>query len=140
MPVQLRKAIYECRRRDVVTRWTSVDFSAADARLRQITQAVVYARGFCPIRSSRSGVWTERRLLRWRTYDRADFEHFTAGTRDKVKPLGQQFLWRPGHIVEKRYDTLAPVLALSVSTESGTCLTCGGSRPRKKCGCDGTDH
>lgn len=139
MPPELRKAIYECRRRDVVTRWTSVDFSAADTRLRQITQAVVFARGFAAVRSSVSGVWTERRLLRWRTYDRADFEHFTAGTRERVKPLGQQWVWRPGHQLERSYDTLAPVLALSVATEAGTCLTCGGSRPRRKCGCDGPE-
>lgn len=139
MPAQLRKAIYECRRRDVVVRWTSVDFSAADARLRQITQAVVYARGFAAVQSDVSGVWRERRLLRWSTYDRADFESFTAGTRDKVKPLGVQWVWRPGHELEARYDTLAAVLALSVATESGTCLTCGGTRARKKCGCDGDD-
>jgi hypothetical protein len=140
MPAQLRKAIYECRRRDVVVRWTSVDFSAADARLRQITQAVVYARGFAAVRSNASAVWRERRLFRWNTYDGADFDHFSKGVRDKVEPLGTQWVWRPGHELERTYDTLAPVLALSVASEHGTCLTCGGTRARKKCGCDADDH
>lgn len=139
MPNQIRKAIWELRRRDARCLITGVDFSAADARLRNIVQGVVQARGLARVRRPGS-LWSESQLLRWTTYNRADFERFTQDARNRIDPLGTQFVWRPGHLLERSYDTLAPVLALSIASEAGACMVCGGSRPRPKCGCPMPDE
>lgn len=134
MPVGFRKMVYELRRRDVVCRWTAVDYSAADARMRQITQLAVQARGFFPAVSV-GGRWQPRQMLRWSAYDASDFDHFTVGSRKEITPLAVQWVWRPGHLFERSYDTLAPVLSLTMASESGQCMNCGGSKSRDKCGC-----
>lgn len=138
MPAQVAKALYEMRRRDTSIRWTAVDFSAADARLRQITRGVVWCGA--TLREQQPGlVWSAGRLFRWATYDRADFEVFNTHAREEVRPLGVQWYWRPGHLAADSYDTLAPVLALSVTGTSGSCLTCGGTVPKAACACPADD-
>lgn len=134
MPAGFRKMIYECRRKDVQVAWTAVDYSAADARMRQITQAVVYARGFDP-EASTGGLWQPKRRFRWSTFDASEFDALTAGKRSELKPLGTQHVWRVGHLAERSYDTLSPVLSLSMASDSGVCMTCSGSKTRDKCGC-----
>lgn len=135
MPNQVRKAIQEMRRRDVIVRITSVGFESMDSRLRMIVRCVVQCAGLSVVRQPGS-MWPESRVLRWTAYDRADFERFTQDARNRITPLGRQFVWRPGHLLERSYDTLAPVLALSIATESGACMVCGGARPRAACGCE----
>lgn len=134
MPAGFRKMIYECRRRDVRVRWTAIDYSAADARMRQMTQAVVYARGFDP-EPSTSGLRRPRRRFRWSTFDASEFDQLTAGKRSDLVPLGTQHLWRPGHVAQDSYDTLAPVLSLSLASDAGVCMACSGVKSRDKCGC-----
>lgn len=138
MPPQIAKALYEMRRRDTSIRATAVDFSAMDARLRHIVKGVVWCSS--TMRERPPGlVWSQGRLFKWATYDRADFEAFTQHARDTAPPLGVQWYWRPGHVAAESYDTLAPVLALSVSGTGGACLTCGGATRKAPCGCPSDD-
>jgi hypothetical protein len=138
MPPQIVKALYEMRRRDTSIRATAVDFSAMDARLRHIVKGVVWCSS--TLRQRPEGlVWSQGRLFKWATYDRADFEVLTAHARDTATPLGVQWFWRPGHLAPDSYDTLAPVLALSVSGSGGACLTCGGTTRKAPCGCPTDD-
>jgi hypothetical protein len=138
MPPQLVKALYEMRRRDTSIRATAVDFSAMDARLRHIVKGVVWCSS--GLRERPAGlVWSQGRLFKWATYDRADFEAFTKNARETATPLGVQWYWRPGHLAADSYDTLAPVLALSVSGTGGACLTCGGTTRKAPCGCPSED-
>lgn len=134
LPVQIENLLMQLRRREAVLRITTPDFSAADVRIRQVTQAVVYCRGFARIK--RQGMkWSESRSLRWSTFDAAEFDEFTVAKRGKLRPQGRQFVWRPGHLLERVYDTSAPVIALGVATEGGMCLHCGGSRSKARCSC-----
>lgn len=134
LPVQIENLLMQLRRRDALLRITTPDFSAADVRIRQVTQEVVYCRGF-DVRFVPGRKWSDRRLLRWSSYDAAAFDEFTVAKRGKLVPEGRQFFWRPGHLIERVYDTSAPVIALGVATEGGMCLHCGGSRSRARCSC-----
>lgn len=136
LPVQVRNLLFQLRRRDVRLLWTTVDYSAADVRLRAATQMVTYCRGGAEVAHAAPGrVWRERRLLRWTTFDAMAFDLFTTGKREKLEPEGVQWLWRPGHALDLAYDTEAPVLQVGVAAMGGMCLSCGGSRTMPKCAC-----
>lgn len=136
LPVQVENLIVQQRRRDIRLIWTTPDYSAADVRIRQVTQGVVYCSGGAPVRSRIEGhAWRENRLFRWTLYDASQFEEFTATQRLRGKPLSVQYVWRPGHRLERAYDTMAAVQALGVATEGGMCMSCGGSRSRPRCSC-----
>lgn len=136
LPTQVRNLVAQLRRRDVRLRWTTPDFSGANVRIRQVTQAVVYCSGHAKVVSSAQGVvWRQARTFRWATYDAAGFDDFTAHRRQSISPEGVQQFYRPGHLAEKSYDTMASVLAVGVAAEGGMCLTCGGNRSRPRCGC-----
>jgi hypothetical protein len=136
LPVQVRNLIYQLRRRDVRLRWTTVDYSAADNRLRTATQMVTYCRGGSEINHLSPGrMWRQRRLLRWTTFDAMAFDLFTVGKRDKLRPEAMQWVWRPGHALDTAYNTEAPVLQVGVATTGGMCLHCGGSRSNPRCAC-----
>lgn len=136
LPVQVRNLIYQLRRRDVRLLWTTVDYSAADNRLRTATQMVTYCRGGADVAHLSPGrMWRQRRLLRWTTFDAMAFDLFTTGKREKLKPEALQWVWRPGHALDTAYNTEAPVLQVGVATTGGMCLSCGGSRSTPRCAC-----
>lgn len=136
LPVQVENLIVQMRRRDCRVLWSTPDFSAADVRLRQITQAVVYATGHMKVPSAIEGrAWRDARMFRLPLYGASEFDEFTASKREKLRPRGVQHLWRPGHLINRVYDTLAEVYALGVATDGGMCLSCGGSRSRPRCQC-----
>jgi hypothetical protein len=136
LPVQVENLIVQMRRRDCTVRWSTPDFSAADIRLRQVTQGVVYCTGGMRVASPVPGrTWRDAQNLGACCYDRAAFDTFTHGQRDKLRAQGAQSIWRPGHVLERVYDTLAEVYALGIATDGGMCLACGGQRSRAKCHC-----
>lgn len=137
LPPQVENLIAQLRRRDARLIWTTPDYGAADLRIRQVTQGVVFCRGSLATAPdpATGRVWSESRLFRWALYDAKDFDQFTAGKREKLKPQSVQQFWRPGHVVERTYSTLAAVTMLGVSADGGMCLSCGGGRSRPKCSC-----
>lgn len=136
LPPQVENLVVQLRRRDARLIWTTPDYGAADVRIRQVTQGVVHCSGFAAVESTAPGrVWLEARMFRWSLYDSKDFDQFTAGKREKLRPRSTQWLYRPGHIVQDCYDTSAAVAQLGAAAEGGMCMACGGSRSRPKCTC-----
>jgi len=136
LPVQVENLIQQLRRRDARLLWTTPDFGNADNRIRSVTQGVVHCNGYSRVLSRLPGcVWWESRLLRWSLYDAAEFDLFTVGKRASLRPVSRQFLWGPGHLVRRAYDTFAAVSQLGVAAEGGMCLSCGGRRSAPSCTC-----
>lgn len=139
MPVQVVNFLMQLRRREVTLRWTAPNWARADKVIREVTQAVTSCVGMMPVDSGDADrLWRDRRLFRWLTFDSFEFDEFTSHKRDESQPLLGQWFWRPGSITERSYDTFDPVLALGAATETGVCITCGGTRRRKPCSC--ADH
>lgn len=137
LPVQVENLIQQLRRRDARLIWTTPDYGNADNRIRSVTRAVIYCKGFGVDRSTsvEGGKWRPSVLFRWTMYDAAEFDSFTVGKREKLRPMSRQFFYRPGHIVERAYDTLAAVSQLGAAVEGGMCISCGGGRSRAACTC-----
>lgn len=136
LPVQVENLIQQLRRRDARLLWTTPDYGNADNRIRSVTRGVVHCRGYSQVRSRlEGGVWREARLFRWTLYDASEFDLFTVGKREKLAPTSRQFFWRPGHIAQDAYDTLAAVSQLGAAAEGGMCISCGGRRSSPSCTC-----
>lgn len=137
LPPQVENLIQQLRRRDARLIWTTPDYGNADNRIRSVTQAVVYCAGTKKIFREREDgiIWPESRLFRWTMFDATEFDRFTAGKREKLKPMARQWFWGPGHIAREAYDTFAAVTQLGAAADGGMCLSCGGSRARPKCSC-----
>lgn len=143
MPGEIGNRLNQLRRADVVLRWTAPSWRRADTIIRECTQVVVSCRGFIPKTfQSEPGeperMWRQRRLFVWRAFDAYAFEDFTAGTREKLKPLGTDWQWGPGSPTFSAYDTYDSVLSIGTVNASGRCMTCGGRRRVETCRCD--DH
>jgi len=80
--------------------------------------------------------WGSRRMFSTQTFDATQFDEWTSAKRDKMKPVVRQVIWRPGHELEKAYDTHAHVNKLGQVTDSGRCDHCMGYKPRRKCECN----
>jgi len=135
MPVQFKNLLLQLRRRDVVLRWSTPDFSFADVAIRRVTQAVTICQGYMPVERPGS-MWRDRRLFLWRTYDARDLDAFDAGKTDDLKPMVRQWFWRPGSIAESAYSTMSAVATMGVIDQAGMCLDCGGKRSHPRCSCD----
>lgn len=81
--------------------------------------------------------WGSRRMFSTATYDASEFDEWSAAKREKLKPVVRQIIWRPGHDLERAYDTHAHVNKLGQVTDSGRCDACMGYKPRRKCECAG---
>ena len=135
LPAPVRNVIAKMRARDVRIAWTTPDFGNASKRLRTLTQAVVHCKGthkeLVPGR-----LWRSARHFRWAIFDAKLFDEFNHSKANKLDPEAVQHFWRPGHLVERSYDTLAQVVSLGIAAEGGSsCIGCGGSRTKPKCGC-----
>lgn len=138
MPAPVANTLVQMRRRDVVVRWSAPSWARADKIIRECSQAVTYCVGYLPKEAAdESGerLWRHRRLFKWRTYDAADFEDFTAGKREQLRPMVVDWHWGPGSPVFDAYDTFDAVLSIGTVTDSGRCYTCGGSRRVPECSC-----
>lgn len=140
LPVQVVNFLVQLRRRDVLLRWTAPSWLRADKVIREVTQAVTDCAGYAAVTARRDDgtarLWRDRRLCRWETFDAFEFDEFSTHRRQTTRPLVRQWLWRPGSMAERAYDTLDPVLALGTATEAGMCMVCGGKRALPRCDCE----
>lgn len=144
LPVQVRNKLFQLRRDDVTLRWSTIDWTAADKRIRNATQVLTYCRGFMP-KFQPGRVWATRRLFWLRTYDAQGFDDFTEARQrvkaeNKPRPMAREWVRLFGGLLPaiKSYDSEASVLSLGASSEAGLCMTCGGRRKAKGCSC--ADH
>ncbi len=144
MPNEVRRLMPQMRRRNVVIRWTAIDWDNSDRRLRQITQAVVKCRGYIPDYSTRRGtgvrdatsMWAPKRAFSLVTYDAqtlSQSEDSAAITQDenkrrKAKVLHREWYVAGGTLARASYNTLDDVLAVDAS-----CPKCGGRIMAKTC-------
>lgn len=138
MPAPVANKLVQLRRADVVVRWSSPAWARADKIIRETSQAVTFCQGYFPKKSRDSEadrVWSQRRLFRWKTYDAADFEDFTVGKREQLRPLVVDHHWGPGSPSFAAYDTYDAVLSIGTVTDSGRCYRCGGRRRVPECRC-----
>lgn len=139
MPAAVANLLVQLRRRDVVLRWTAPAWPRADKIIRECSQAVTYCQGYLPVvdgSDEDDRQWRRRRMFRWSTYDATEFEDFTAGKREQVKPWTGQWFWGPGSLAFDAYDTLDAVLTIGTVLDTGRCARCGGSRRAPACSCD----
>lgn len=140
MPAAVANLLVQLRRRDVVLRWSSPAWARADKIIRETSQAVTYCTGYFPVDEVDDGdadrQWRRRRMFKWSTYDAADFEDFTAGKRETLKPWTSQWFWGPTSPVFSAYDTMDAVLTIGTVLDTGRCATCGGTRRAPACSCD----
>ena len=141
MPGEVGNRLNQLRRADVVLRWTAPSWRRADTIIRECTQVVVSCRGFFAKTvhapdGEPERMWGERRLFVWQAFDAYAFEDFTAGTRDRLKPLGRDRHWGPGSPSFAAYDTYDSVLSIGTVNASGRCMTCGGRRSAPTCRCE----
>jgi Zonular occludens toxin (Zot) len=156
LPPQLARRLNQLRKRNVTVAWTAPAWQRADLILREVTQAVTICRGFAPDRYEREperatrprpnsrrvqphpSAWLPRRLFSFTTYDAKDLEEAAPaeGTATKaMKPLNREWYWRPWHDGQFVYSTLEDVALLDHLDDVGVCISCGGTRLRKKCAC-----
>lgn len=80
--------------------------------------------------------WGAYELFRFKTYSADDFDEFNEDqARKRLRPINKKFYWRRRHDGWRSYSTLEPVALLSHLDEFGTCVRCGGTRPRPRCKC-----
>jgi Zonular occludens toxin (Zot) len=137
MPSAVVVALQQCRRADLVVRWSAPNWSRADKIIRETSQAVTYCVGFLPKDASDvDRLWRQRRLFQWRTYDATQFEDFSVGKRQQMRPLVHDLHWGPRSPAFRGYDTLDTVLSIGTVSESGRCYRCGGTRRAPACKCE----
>lgn len=141
MPAPVANKLVQLRRADVTVRWSAPSWARADKIIRECSQAVSYARGYLPVQA-RDGdrLWRNRRLFRWCTYDAAEFEDFTVGKREQMRPLIQDLHWGPTSAAFLAYDTFDAVLSIGTVSDAGRCMACNGRRTPHDCFCPDYVH
>lgn len=140
MPSPVANRLVQLRRTDVVVRWSAPAWARSDKIIRECSQGVVYARGYMakaaePDEDGQERMWRNRRLFRWQLFDANDFEDFTAGKREQLKPVSVDWHWGPNSPAFRAYDSFDSVDAIGTVTDSGRCYQCGGRRSVPACKC-----
>lgn len=154
LPSAVQNHLNQMRKDDVLIKWTTPNWKRADTIIREVTQGLTSCRGLLPETSREvdedgiARIWRPRRGFSWRTFDAQEFDEWsTAKEKSKrsdvrLRPKARQIVWArsmPGGVGPLNaldfYDTYEHALALGVVSEHGTCMDCGGNRPRKKCAC-----
>lgn len=142
VPPQLTRWLQQLRKRDVRLRVTTPAYSRCSKPIRQIAQVVVDARSYLPEVATPGRRWRPRRAMIYRAYDAFEFDDFTMAAasnaqqkKGRLRAQARLGFWRPGCEAERRYDTLAQVLALGDVDTAGMCMVCGGARSRVRCAC-----
>lgn len=129
MPAPVQNLLVQLRRRDITLSWSAPNWARSDKIIREVTQAVTECRGYFPGSAgaaSESGVrlWAPNRVFKFRTFDTAEFEEWTAGKRDSLKPLAAQWFKGPGSRAFSAYDTLDSV-SMVAGGDPDVCQHCG---------------
>lgn len=142
MPKPVRRLMPQMRRRDVLIRWTGIDWDNSDRRLRQLSQAVTKCRGFLPdyraVRRANKDaeatavMWAPNRLARLTTFDSSSLMasedtkqlNFELGGRSDVKArrarvMCRELVWAPSSLTFRAYNTLDSVLTVDSSCIHG---------------------
>lgn len=156
MPKHIRRILPQMRRRNVLIRWTGIDWDNSDRRLRQITQAVAACRGYLPDRAlTRSdgeqdaiAMWAPNRLFSVVTYDAQTLtqsadsklmnqESDSGGNkRRRVKVLDREWYLGRRSGAFQWYNTNDSVSSVDASchhVDPVTGAVCGGRIPEKVC-------
>lgn len=139
IPVQVVNWLHTLRKSDVRLAVTTPAYGRCSKPIRQVAQLVVDARSYFAEPRQAERLWRPRQLFAFAAYDAFTFEDFTVGAKERLPAAAKAVFWRPGHVAERRYDTLGQVLALGHVSDSGLCTACGGSRSRPRCACP-TNH
>ncbi len=147
LPWEVANVLVQLRRRDIQLRWTAPAWARSDKIIREVTQAVTECRGYMsdrrPLRDSgrrmNVGLWLPKRMFTFKTYDTNEFEEWTAGKRDTVKPICFELFYSPGDRALTTYNTWDAVSIVGEQVVGGgICLDCG--LPRRRQYCTGHDH
>jgi len=141
MPTQLVSRFQQLRKDDNVLCWTAPNWERCDKALRGPTSQVWLCTGHWEKKVD-GKMWGQNRVFKWRCYDKTKFEEFSLSQAqsDQKGTLKAEFrirYRRNKHKTQFLYDTLAPVNLLDHLDQGGTCIDCGGSRPKPKCQCKG---
>lgn len=143
MPSPIANMLVQLRRRNVSLRWSAPSWGRADKIIREVTQAATLTTAYLPVpkpvkEGEPPSLWGMRRLIVARTYDALLMDEFDAHRADSAPHMIWGAYWGPGSAMFRAYDTLDAVTNLGYANDYGTCLNCGGARPKRKCDCD--DH
>ncbi|WP_147107535.1 hypothetical protein [Nesterenkonia populi] len=146
LPKDIRRLLPQMRRRNVMIRWTGIDWDNSNKRLRQVTQAVARCKGLMKnhkvIRQQMQAhpdvapMWAPNRLFVVNTFDaQAITSGQQAGAMDedrkhgrKARILNREIYWGPRSPGFQCYDTGAEVAQITAD-----CPTCGGKIPETRC-------
>jgi hypothetical protein len=144
LPWQVQNVLGQLRHRRALLRWTAPAWSRADKIIREVTQAVTYCTGHLAVRPTGAAdevsLWRERRLFRWKTYDKPADDRWDPATARDMLPLAASWFWRPGSEAEASYRTLDAVSTISDLTAAGMCVNCKGRRVVPRCTCGPDKH
>lgn len=157
LPKVARRLIPQQRRRNNLVRWSGIDWDNVNRRLRQMTQAVTFCRGFVPDRSvmrvessslDAIPMWAPNRAFFLVTRDAQrlmasdDSKRISGelsdrkGSAKRPKALCREIWWGPSSPAFNSYRTLGEVSAVD-----GSCPICGGKPVERQCrGHDGDEH
>ena len=129
--------LHQLRKVDVTFSWTAPAWRRADLSLREVTWAVTECRGFLADsaavkRDDGAVLWAPRRLFRFSTYDMRDFDEWTAGKRERVRPEVAEWFAGSGSREFASYRTLDAVDRLE-AFDPRACPHCGLARRQQYC-------
>jgi hypothetical protein len=145
LDARVQNVLVQLRRRNCVLRLTAPNWLRADKIIREVTQAVTECRGYyADRRLVVAGVndavqhWAPKRMFKFRTFDVVEFDEWTAGRRERVKPLVSEWFLGRGSDAFSYYDTLDQVERVGGISDANECDVCGGHKRRPNCSCGST--
>lgn len=137
LSTRVQNKLVQLRRDDCDLIWTAPNWARADVIIREVTQAVTECRGYFAGRQrmidGEIRQWAPKRVFRFRTYDVADFEEWTAGKREKLDPIASVWYKGIGSRAFASYDTLESVSMVAHASEAGVCEICEKTVRREYC-------
>lgn len=132
LDVRVQNVLVQLRRRNIVLRWSAPNWARADKIVREVTQSVTECRGYFADKrvvrtdgaENATQLWAPKRLFTFSTYDTIDFEEWSAGKRDDLKPTVKEWFYGPESRAFKSYNTLDAVTMVA-GTDDGMCTACG---------------
>lgn len=144
LPSQVANRLNILRRNNVILRWTTIDYSTPDKRIRDTTILVTYCKGFFP-KYEEGKIWGTKQIFQIRSYKADEFENFTqarnrVSDKNRIKPVIRQWVRLKGALMPalSAYDSSLAVLTLGAHNDAGICMTCSGRRTVPQCSCP--DH
>lgn len=134
LPHNIMHLIQMMRKGDVRIIWTAPDWDRAEKLIREVTTLVTICQGDLPDRQA-GGLWLPNRRFLYRSYDTRAFDEWSAAKAGTLKPAVRQYVWGPGSIGFRLYNTKQKVTSIGHSNDAGVCVQCGGVRRRQECSC-----